>query len=120
MEFIVERAPWWGGFYERLVRSVKRSLKKSIGRSNLTHDQLSTLLVEIEGIINSPSMTYLASDQDGVTGSLSPSHLINGRRLTALSNDKHFEIVSTHQSLTRRLKHHRHLLNQFTKLWRRD
>ena len=118
--FIVERAPWWGGFYERLVRSVKRSLKKSIGRSNLTHDQLSTLLVEIEGIINSRPMTYLASDQDGVTGSLSPSHLINGRRLTALSNDEHFEIVSTHQSLTQRLKHHRHLLNQFTKLWRRD
>ena len=42
--FIVERAPWWGGFYERLVRSIKRSLKKSIGRSNLTYDQLHTLL----------------------------------------------------------------------------
>jgi len=25
---IVERSPWWGGFYERLVRLVKRCLKK--------------------------------------------------------------------------------------------
>ena len=38
-KFIVERAPWWGGFWERLIRSVKRSLRKSIGRSNLTYEQ---------------------------------------------------------------------------------
>jgi len=81
-KFIVERAPWWGGFYERLVRSVKRTLKKSIGRSNVNYDQLGTLLVEIEGIINSRSLTYLSDDQDGISGSLCPSHLINGRRLT--------------------------------------
>ena len=119
-KFIVERAPWWGGFYERLVRSVKRSLKKSLGRSSLTYDQLATLIVEIEGIINSRPLTYLADDQDGISGSLSPSHLINGRRLTTISNDEHFEIVSTHQSLAKRLKQHRHLLGQFTNQWRRD
>ena len=27
-KFIVERAPWWGGFWERLIRSVKRCLTK--------------------------------------------------------------------------------------------
>ena len=26
--FIVERAPWWGGFYERLIGTVKRCLRK--------------------------------------------------------------------------------------------
>lgn len=31
-KFIAERVQWWGGFYERLVRSVKTSLKKAIGR----------------------------------------------------------------------------------------
>ena len=35
-QFIVERAPWWGGFYERLIGSVKRCLKKSLGRSLLS------------------------------------------------------------------------------------
>ena len=119
-KFIVERAPWWGGFYERLVRSVKRSLKKSIGRSSLTYDQLSAIIVEIEGIINSRPLTYLSDDQYGVSASLSPSHLINGRRITTISNNEYFEIVSTHQSLTRRLKHHRHLLNQFANQWRKD
>lgn len=102
------------------MRSVKRSLKKSIGKSHLTYDQLATLLVEIEGIINSRPLTYLSDDQDGIKGSLCPSHLINGRRLTTAVNDEHFEIVSTHQSLIRKLKHHRHLLNQFLNQWRRD
>ena len=68
----------------------------------------------------STPITYILSDQEGVTGSLSPSHLINGRRLITLSNIEHFEIVSTHQSLTQKLRHHKYLLNQFTKLWRRD
>ena len=29
-EFIAEKAPWWGGFWERLVRSIKNCLKKTI------------------------------------------------------------------------------------------
>ena len=30
--FIVEQAPWMGGFYERLVGLVKHALRKTIGR----------------------------------------------------------------------------------------
>ena len=44
--FNLEKAPWWGGFFERLVRSVKRCLKKVIGHSRLSYDDLSTLIVE--------------------------------------------------------------------------
>ena len=36
-KFIVERAPWWGGFYERLVRSVKRCLKKTLRNARLPY-----------------------------------------------------------------------------------
>lgn len=28
--FIVPRAPWWGGWWERLIRSVKLALRKSL------------------------------------------------------------------------------------------
>ena len=51
-QFIVEKAPWWGGFWERLVRSVKIALKKVIGRCSLNYDELLTVLTEIEGVIN--------------------------------------------------------------------
>jgi len=30
-KFNVERAAWWGGFWERLVRSVKTCLKRTLG-----------------------------------------------------------------------------------------
>ena len=29
-EFIVEKAPWWGGMWERMIRSVKRCIKKAV------------------------------------------------------------------------------------------
>ncbi|GFT64162.1 integrase catalytic domain-containing protein [Trichonephila clavipes] len=37
--YIVERAAWWGGFYKRMVRSVKVALRKTLGRSSLTTEQ---------------------------------------------------------------------------------
>lgn len=61
-KFIVERAPWWGGFYERLVRSVKLSLKKALGCRSLTSDELYTALTEIEAVINSRPLTYVYND----------------------------------------------------------
>jgi hypothetical protein len=51
-EFITEKAPWHGGFWERMVRSVKRCLKKAIGRASLSFGELRALLVEIESTLN--------------------------------------------------------------------
>ena len=109
-----------GGFWERLIRSVKRSLRKSIGKSRLNYDELNTILIEVEAIINSHPLTYVLDDQGGISDILSPSHLISGRRITTMPNPQHFEITSTYQSLTKRAKHHRHLLTQFTRQWRQD
>ena len=50
--FIMEQAPWWGGFWERLIRSVKQCLKKCIGQANLIFEQFRTVLVEIKAVIN--------------------------------------------------------------------
>ena len=38
--FIIEKAPWWGGYWEHLVQSIKRPLRKKLGRSTLTFDYL--------------------------------------------------------------------------------
>ena len=45
--YIIAKAPWWGGFYERLVRSVKSALKKCIGNAKLTYDELNTTIIRI-------------------------------------------------------------------------
>ena len=119
-KFIVEKAPWWGGFWERLIRSIKRSLKKSIGWGTLNYEELNTILIEVEAIINSRPLTYVLDDQGGISDILTPSHVINSRRISTMPNDQHFEIVSTYQSLTKRAKHHKHLLTQFTRQWRQE
>ena len=31
-QFNLERAPWWGGLFECLIKSMKRCLKKMIGK----------------------------------------------------------------------------------------
>ena len=48
----MEKAPWWGGYWERLVRSIKSPIKKVIGRSAVSHDEMCTLLTEVEAVIN--------------------------------------------------------------------
>lgn len=119
-QFIVERAPWWGGFWERLVRSIKRPLKRVIGRSTLTYDELHTILVEIEGIIKARPLTYVYDDEESSCQPLTPSHLIYGRRITGSPNSSHHEVISTNHSLTRRARHHKRLLQQLTTQWRRE
>ena len=49
----MERSPWWGGFYERLVKSVKTPLKKIFAKAMLDAEQLTTILAEIEAQLNS-------------------------------------------------------------------
>ena len=89
-----------------------------IGRSCLSFEDLNKLLVEVEG--NARPLTYVYDDLDGINFALTPSHFINGRRLQNTPNSSHFEIVSTHESLTRRSRHQKRLLNQFTETWRKD
>lgn len=60
--FIVQHAPWHGGFYERMVGLIKQSYKQTIGRQILRWDEAITLLNEIEAIINSRPLTYVHND----------------------------------------------------------
>ena len=61
-KFIVAASPWWGGFWECLVQSVKRSLRKILFRSTVNYEELVTIVTEIEGIINCRHLTYLYDD----------------------------------------------------------
>ena len=118
--FIVERAPRWGGYWEGMVKGVKQSVKKTVGRTILDYDELLTAVVEIEAVINARPLTYVYNDEESPSSPLTQSYLINGRRVAIVSNNQHFEIVSVNKSLTRRAKHHQRLLQQFTSRWKHE
>ena len=77
--FNVDRAPWWGGFFERLIQNTKRCLRKTLRNAKLNYDELHTVLVEVEGTLNSRPLTYVSSDDPEEP--LTPSHLMYGRRI---------------------------------------
>ena len=123
--FNVEYAPWWGGVFERMVRSTKRCLRKMIGRASLTRDEMLTAVIEIEGVINSRPLSYISSSD--LEEPLTPSHLLVGRRLLSLPDnwsclydhdDDDFEVSA--KQLTKRMKHFSSVLNHFWKRWRSE
>ncbi len=119
-KFIVERAPWQGGFWERMVRCVKRCLKKVVGRAFLSFEEMRTVLIEIEGTLNNRPLTYVYDEEQGISYPLTPSSLIYGRTIATTASDKHYDVISTNQTLTRRERYHRTLLKRFTNQWRSE
>jgi hypothetical protein len=57
-------APWWGGWWERLVRSVKDLLKRMLGFSKVSYVQLETCLCEVESTINHRPLTFVTEDAE--------------------------------------------------------
>ncbi|GFW20524.1 integrase catalytic domain-containing protein [Trichonephila clavipes] len=52
-KFIPPQAPWWGGFWERLIGLVKRTLRKTLEKTSLNHEEMYTVLCDCESLINS-------------------------------------------------------------------
>ena len=124
MEFTTALASsWQWGFYERLVGMVKRCLQKAAGRKHFTLEQLSTLLTEIEAILNSKPLNYVYGDFES-SFVLTPSHsLVLNRKLGLPAiDDEYFkdayyqpDISSTTQLLEVWKKGQKHL-NLFWKV----
>ncbi|XP_022519806.2 uncharacterized protein LOC111190345 [Astyanax mexicanus] len=78
-KFNPPHAPHFGGSWEREIRSIKSALHTTLGAQSVSEDVLMTVLVEVEGIINSKPLGYTSSDiadPDPIT----PNMLLMGRR----------------------------------------
>lgn len=116
-KFIPEKAPWWGGYYERMVQLVKRSLRKVLGKAQLSYEELETVLIEVEGVLNSRPLTYVYSDT--TEEPLTPSHLVIGRRLSTLPDTTELsdDDEETASKLKKRARYLNRLLEHFWKRW---
>ena len=120
-KFIVERAPWWGGMWERLVRSVKDVAKKMLQRARLNFEEMLTVLVQIEGIINSRPLTYTYSDSKEPCP-ISPSDLLIGRRVTSLPQElpEGDQFWTEEVDASRRMKYQEKLSQEFWSRWKNE
>lgn len=82
-KFIPKAAPWYGGWWERLIALTKTALRKMVGRSILSFTQLQTVTTQIEAILKDRSLTKISTDENCIQP-LTPSHLLYGQRLTTL------------------------------------
>lgn len=76
-------APHFGGIWEAGVKSAKFHIKRVIGNTHLTFEEISTLFAQVEAILNSRPLYPLSSCPNDFLF-LSPGHFIIGRALNAL------------------------------------
>lgn len=110
--FLPPHAPHFDGLWEAGVKSVKFHLKRILGNCNLTYEELNTVLVQIEAVLNSRPLTPLSADPSDLLP-LTPGHFLNGRPLTALPTDCY------EQHATGRLSRYQHLEQLRQHFWRR-
>ena len=77
-KFQPAKSPFWGGFFERLVGVVKKTLANWPLTRRYTQEELTTILCEVEALVNSRPLTAATHDSSPLT----PSHFLIGRSHT--------------------------------------
>ncbi|GFW24139.1 integrase catalytic domain-containing protein [Trichonephila clavipes] len=78
-KFIPPTAAWWGGWWESLVRIIKELLRRSLGKSILSYEELSTVICDCEFLINSRPLTYISENPQELIPSTPAMFLIENR-----------------------------------------
>ena len=111
---IPPRTPNFGGLWEAAVKSLKRHMYRSIGRTKLFFEDFTTLLTQIEAILISWPITCVSNDPNDAIA-LTPGHFLIGRPITALAEPKTTGKETI--SLTRQKKRMDNLIRDFRKKW---
>ena len=83
--FICPRSPWWGGWWERLVRSVKNAIRKTLSRRWLYKAEFEVCLSEVAASINSRPLTFVGTGETKVP--LTPNHFLCGQGCQGLEGE---------------------------------
>lgn len=114
-KFSAPLAPTWGGWWERLVRSTKSSLRKSLGKNLVNKRELETILFEVEACVNSRPLTYVDENSEILT----PSHFLLGRR-TPFASSQTGDIPQSAHDFSLKSEEQENTLNQFWNKWSED
>lgn len=79
-QFNPPSAPHFGGLWEAAVKSAKHHMRRVIGGTTLTYEEMSTFLTQVEACLNSRPLHALSDDPDDITA-LTPAHFLIGGTL---------------------------------------
>lgn len=82
LRFLVPYSPHTGGLWESGIKSCKHHLRRIMGNARLTFEEFSTVLIQIEAVLNSRPMSPLSSNPSDLSP-LCPAHFLIGRPMTA-------------------------------------
>ena len=73
--------------YERLIKDVKKTLHKTLGRTHLTFEQLEAVLIDVEKNLNNRPLSYFYSN-GGEEQVLTPNILVWGQNAHSFEGEK--------------------------------
>ena len=122
-KYICPLSPWWGGYWERLMKTIKIPLKKVLGKSFMNSDELYTVLTEVEDMVNSRPICSVHDDPEDLNY-LTPANFLIGRSIINLPVRplKHTEVhpTATRKQLNKMLADQEKNLEKFWKIWREE
>ncbi|XP_063837180.1 uncharacterized protein LOC135086343 isoform X3 [Ostrinia nubilalis] len=111
-KFVPSYSPHMNGLAEGAVKSCKYHLKRVLKQSLLTYEGFSTILIQIEGILNSRPLCPIPFSDSEIFQVLTPAHFLIGRTPVALPDYQYDEVP------TNRLKYFQQLQQIYQSFWK--
>lgn len=110
--FIPPRAPHFGGLWEAAVKSAKTHLLREIGTTNVSYEDMCTLLAQIEMCLNSRPLVPIPTDPLDLEV-LTPGHFLIGTSFQSVPDNN---LCNTPDN---RLTHFELTQKRFQRIWSR-
>lgn len=115
-KFIPPSSPHWGGIWEAGIKSVKYHLTRVLGLSLISFEEMTTILAQIEAILNSRPLCPLSSDPSDLL-CLTPAHFLIGETMLSYPEEDLLDISENKLSLWQKCEKIR---QTFWKRWTKE
>ena len=100
-----------------MIRCTKRCLRKTLGNARVNYQELSTILKEIENVLNNHPLTVVYYEE--ILQPLTPNKLLYGHNINIEVTDNQYEDINEESAkdLTKRFIYMKKLFEHFKSRW---